>query len=168
MKASWEDLDLLRDPAASGVHQIEQRHLEALRALLNAHDLLHGLLAPRAGLDRVVVGHHTDGAAPDHADTGHDAISGRVRLLVAREQEVLLEIGAGIEQQLQSVADEQLAFLSKLVAILEVALFDARPLVAIALLAHAWTPPMLAATRAAARPLPPTITVRGETEQPRG
>src|SRR5207253_8493530 len=46
-----EDADLLGDPAARGVDQIEERDPEPGRSLLDADDLLHRLLAPGAGLD---------------------------------------------------------------------------------------------------------------------
>src|SRR5437899_12668744 len=78
---------------------------------LDAHDLLHGLLAPRAGLHRVVIGHDADGAAADSPDPRDDAVGRCVGLLGAREEPVLLELGAGVEEELQSVPDEELAFL---------------------------------------------------------
>src|SRR5439155_876961 len=78
--------------------------------LLDADDLEDGLLAPRAGLDRVVVGHDAHGLAADLADARHDAVGGRLRLLVAREEPILLELRAGIEQQLEAIAHEHLAF----------------------------------------------------------
>src|SRR5918996_79541 len=72
--ASRKDLDLLRDPAARGVDQIQHRGLQARRPFLDAHDLEDRLLAPRAGLHGVVVGHDADGAPADGPDAGHDAI----------------------------------------------------------------------------------------------
>ena len=56
----------------------------------------------------------------------------------AREEEVLLELAAGIQEQLQSVADEELAFGPELVTILGVALLDARAFLVVAIftLAH--------------------------------
>ena len=138
VEAAGEDLDLLGDPAAGGVHQVEHRHAQPRGLLLDAHDLQHGLLAPRAGLHRVVVGHDADGAAPHAADAGDDAVGRRVGLVRAREEEVLLELAARIEQQLQSVADEELAFGPELVTILGVALLDARAFLVVAIftLAH--------------------------------
>src|SRR5882762_2303124 len=109
MEAAGEDLDLLRDAAARRVHEVEQRHLEPLRALLDADDLGHGLLTPGAGLDRVVVGHDADGAATHPADAGHDAVRRRVGLLVAGEEEILLEPGSAVEEELEAIADEELA-----------------------------------------------------------
>ena len=132
-----EDLDLLRDAPAGGVHHIEEGHPEPGRLFLDAHDLLDRLLAPRAGLDRVVVGHDADGATADRADAGDDAVRGRIRLGGAGEQPVLLEIGAGIEEELEPVAHEELALRAELVAVPGVALLDPGALLAVALLARA-------------------------------
>ncbi len=137
VEATREDLDLLRDAPARRVHEVDHRHLQPLGALLDAHDLLDGLLAPRARLHGVVVGHHAHRAAADRAHPGDHAVGGGVRLLVAREEEILLELGAGIQEQLQAVADEELAFVLELLAVLDVALLDAGPFLPVALLAHA-------------------------------
>src|SRR3989442_1207095 len=53
------------------------------------------------------------------------------------EQPVLLEVAAGIEEELQPVTDEELALRAKLVAVLRVALLDPGALLAVALLARA-------------------------------
>jgi hypothetical protein len=124
--APREDLDLLRDAPARGVHHVDEGNLQALRALLDADDLLYRLLAPGSRLDGVVVGHHADGAAADRAHARHHAVGGRVRLLVAGEEEVLLELGAGVEQESEAVADEELPLFLQLVAVLEVTLLDGR------------------------------------------
>src|SRR4029453_783068 len=123
------------------------------RLFLDAHDLLDRLLAPRAGLDRVVVGHDADGTASDRADAGDNAVGGRVGLDIAGEQPVLLELGAGIEEELEPVAHEELALGPKLVAVAGVALLDPGAFLAVALLARAhrvvapipaWGPPITA------------------------
>src|SRR2546422_492294 len=137
VEASREDLDLLGDATARGVDEVEHRHPQPRGLLLDAHDLEHGLLAPRARLDRVVVGHDADGLAADLADAGDHAVGRRVGLLVAREEPVLLELAARIEQQLQPIAHEHLALGLELVAVLDVPLLDARPLGVIALFALA-------------------------------
>ena len=90
VEAAGKDLDLLGDAPAGGVHQVEHRHAQARGLFLDADDLEHGLLAPGAGLHRVVVGHDADGAAADGADAGHHAVGRRVVLLVAGEQPLLL------------------------------------------------------------------------------
>src|SRR5262249_55032380 len=138
VEAPGEDLDLLGDPAAGGVDQVEHRHAQPRGLLLDAHDLQHRLLAPRAGLDGVVVGHDADGAAAHAAHAGDDAIGRRVGLVGAREQPLLLQLGAGVQQELQSIPHEQLALGFQLVAVLGVALLDARAfgVVAIFTLAH--------------------------------
>src|SRR6266545_3104050 len=132
-----KDLDLLGDAPAGGVHHIKEGHAEPCGLLLNTHDLLDRLLAPRARLDRVVVRHDADRPAADPPAPGDPAIGGGVGLGRAGEQPVLLELGAGVEQELQSIADEELAFLAELVAILRVALLDPGSLPAVALLARA-------------------------------
>jgi hypothetical protein len=132
-----EDLDLLGDAPARRVHEVDQGHLQPLGALLDAHDLLDGLLAPGARLHRVVVGHDAHRAAADRSHPGDDAVGGGIHLLVAREEEVLLELGAGIQKKLQTVADEELAFVPELLAVLDVALLDAGAFLPVALLAHA-------------------------------
>ena len=62
------------------------------------------------------------GAAADRAHAGDDAVGGRVGLLAAREEQVLLELGAGIEEEPEAVADEELALRPELVAVLDVPL----------------------------------------------
>jgi hypothetical protein len=132
-----EDLDLLGDAPAGRVDHIEEGDPEPGRLFLDAHDLLDRLLAPRAGLDRVVVGHDADGTGPDRADAGDNAVGGRVGLDIASEQPVLLELGAGIEEELEPVAHEELALGPKLVAVAGVALLDPGAFLAVALLARA-------------------------------
>src|SRR3989441_10599080 len=127
---------LFRSPAR-GVDEVEHRDAQPRGLLLDADDLEHRLLAPRAGLDHVVVGHDADGLAADLADSGDDAVGRRVRFLVAREEPVLLELGARVEEQLETIADEHLAFGPELVAVLRVALLDAGALGVIALFALA-------------------------------
>src|SRR5262249_57674714 len=78
-----------------------------------------------------------DGLAANLADTGDHPVGGGVALLIAREQPVLLELGARIEQELEAVPHEHLAFGAQLVAILRVALLDARALGVITLFALA-------------------------------
>src|SRR5207249_6273196 len=128
VEAPGEDLDLLRDASTGGVDQVQERQAKARGPFLDAHDLLHGLLTPRAGLHRVVVGHDADGAAADSPDPRDDAVGRRVGLLGAREEPVLLEPGAGVEEERQSVPDDELAFLPQLLAVLRVALLDPGPL----------------------------------------
>src|SRR5215467_7085291 len=136
----WEDLDLLGDAPACRVDQVEERHLEALRALLDAHDLRHRLLAPGASLHRVVVGHDAHHAAAHPAHSSDHAVGGSVRLLAAREEEVLLELRSGVEEEAEAIADEELAFFLQLVAVLDVALLDASALSGVALLSHGGPP----------------------------
>ena len=107
-----EHVDLIGDARAGRVDQIEERHAEPARRLLDAHDLLDGARAPRAGLDRRVVGHDGDGAAVDLAEAGDDAVGGQVGRAVVGEQAVLDEVArVVVEEQAQALAREQLALL---------------------------------------------------------
>ena len=135
--AAGEDADLLGDAGARRVDEVDERDLEARRLLLDADDLLDRLLAPGAGLHREVVGHDADRPAQDRAHAGDDAVGGHLGLGGAGEEPVLLELGAGIEEEAEAVADEELALRPELVAVLDVPLPDARDLVAEAPLAHA-------------------------------
>src|SRR5204862_4749741 len=90
-----------------------------------------------AGRARVVAGHRALRAGAGPADPRHDRVRRRVPLLRAREEPVPLDVGAGVEEELQAVADEELAFLAKLLAVLRVALLDPGPLLEVSLLACA-------------------------------
>ena len=137
VESPGKDLDLLGNAPAGRVHHIKEGQPQPRGLLLDADDLLDGLLAPRAGLDRVVVGHDAHGTPADHADAGDHAVGRRVGLVGAREEPVLLELGARIEKELQPVADEELAFLAELVAVLRVTLLDPRALLEVAIFARA-------------------------------
>ena len=80
---------------------------------------------------------HAHGPAPHGSHAGHDAVGRGVSLLVTREEEVFLERRAGIEEELQPIADEELAFFLELLPILDVSLLDAGTLLEVSLLAHA-------------------------------
>ena len=54
----------------------------------------------------------------------------------------------GIEEELEAIADEELAFVLQLVAVLDVALLDAGALAEVALLSHGGPPPLLTSPRA--------------------
>ena len=135
--AAGEDADLLGDPGARRVHEVDQRDLQARRLLLDADDLLDRLLAPGAGLHREVVGHHADRPAQHRAHARDHAVGGRVGLGGAGEEPVLLELGAGVEEEAEAVADEELALRPELVAVPDVPLPDARDPSRQAPLAHA-------------------------------
>src|SRR4029077_3030531 len=130
-------LDLFGDASAGSVHQIDEGYPQPRGLLLDSNDLLDGLFAPRASLDRVVVGHDAYGTPADHADTGDDAVGRCIGLVGAREEPVFLELGARIEQELESIADEELSFLAELVAVLRVTLLDPRALLEVAFFARA-------------------------------
>ena len=135
--AAGKDADLLGDAGARGVDEIEERDLEARRLLLDADDLLDGLLAPRAGLHREVVGHHADRPAEHRADARDHAVGGRSGSAERARSQSSWNCGAGVEEEAEAVADEELAFRPELVAVPDVPLPDARDLVPEAPLAHA-------------------------------
>src|SRR3990170_7301644 len=85
----------------------------------------------------VRAGRDADPAAADLPDAGDDPVGGRVGLLAPGEQPILLELAAGVEEELETVADEELALLLELVAILDVALLDPGPLLEVPLFACA-------------------------------
>ncbi len=70
-------------------------------------DLLDGSRPPRACFHGRVVRHDADGATVNSAPTGDDAVGGQVAREGVRQQPVLYE-RAGVEQQSQAVADEEL------------------------------------------------------------
>src|SRR5436309_1323752 len=80
-------------------------------------------------------------APPSRAAAGGSAVGGRVGLLVSGEEEVLLELGGRVEEELETIADEELALVLQLVAVLDVALLDAGALAKVALLTHGRPPP---------------------------
>ena len=114
--AAGEHLDLLGDPRAGRVDEVDHRHAVGERGLLDAEDLLDGLRAPRAGLDGRVVRHQRDGAAADRAHPGDDAVGAEPLGLPVGEQRVLAE-RAGVEQQRDALAHRQLALLGGLLLV---------------------------------------------------
>src|SRR2546428_562588 len=77
----------------------------------------------------------TDRPPVHHPDAGDPAVGGSVGLGRAREQPVLLERGARVEEELEAVTDEQLALFTELVAVLRVALLDPSAFLEVAVLA---------------------------------
>ena len=138
-----EHLDLVGDPRARGVDEIDERHAAALRALLDAQDLLDRALAPRARLHGRVVRHHAHGPAVDPAGARHHAVRGQVAREAVRERGVLHE-RARVEQQREPLAAEQLALAARLLVIFRVAAAaDLRePLERVLLPLHLITPPL--------------------------
>ena len=120
--AAGEHLHLVGDAGAGGVDEVDHRHAVGERGLLDAQDLLDRLGAPRAGLDRRVVGHQRDGAAADRPEAGDDAVGAEALGLPVGEQRVLGE-RALVEQPRDALAHGQLALLGGL---LPVALGPAR------------------------------------------
>ena len=114
--AAREHLDLLVDPGAGGVDQVDERHAQRQRALLDPQDLLDRLRPPRPGLDGRVVGHHRDRAPADRPDPGDDALGAEAVLLPAGEQPLLGE-RARVEQPLDPLAHRELALLGGLLAV---------------------------------------------------
>ncbi len=84
--AAGEHLHLVGDPRPGRVDQVDHRHLQAQRPLLDAEDLLDRLRAPGAGLDGRVVGHQGDAAAVDRGQAGDDAVGAEPLLVPVGQQ----------------------------------------------------------------------------------
>ena len=63
--AAGEQVDLVGDPGAGRVHQVDHRNTGGVGPLDDPDDLLDGPGAPGAGLDGGVVGHQADPPAVD-------------------------------------------------------------------------------------------------------
>ena len=111
--AAGEHLDLLGDPRARRVDEVDHRHAVRERGLLDAEDLLDRLRPPGAGLDRRVVGHQRDRAPADRPHAGDDAVGAEPLGLPVGQQRVLGE-RAGVEQPRDPLAHGQLALLGRL------------------------------------------------------
>ena len=111
-----EHLDLLGDPRAGRVDQVDHRDLKGERALLDAQDLLDRLRPPRAGLDRRVVGHQRHRPAVDRPHAGHHPVCAEPVLLPVRQQRLLGE-AAVVEQQGEALPHRQLALLERLLTV---------------------------------------------------
>ena len=110
-----EQLHLVGDAGAGRVDQPEDGHLVLEGVLGEPHDLLDGAGPPRPRLHGGVVGHHAHRAAVDGAHAGDHAVGGQVGSGGVGQQGVLHE-RPGVQQQVQPVADEELALLGQLVA----------------------------------------------------
>jgi catechol 2,3-dioxygenase-like lactoylglutathione lyase family enzyme len=95
---------------AGAVAQMDDRQAIFDRDIQRAHDFFNRQRIPGASLDARVVGMKDDFAAADHANTadlastGHFAVVGLIR----RERRQLQKRSAGVEQQLNAIADEHL------------------------------------------------------------
>ena len=78
--AAREHLHLVGDPRAGRVDQVDHRHLELQRPLLDPEDLLDRLRPPRARLHGRVVGHQRDLAAADQRQAGDHAVGAQALL----------------------------------------------------------------------------------------
>src|SRR6266849_3629212 len=113
MPPAREHVDLVGDPRPGRVDEVEERHADAGRSLLDADDLLHGAGAPAAGLHGGVVRHHGHLAAVDGAEPGDDAVRGQLLRENVGEQAVLDE-GVLVEQNVKAGASAQLVLLAQL------------------------------------------------------
>ena len=111
--AAREHIDLVGDPGAGAVHQVEERDLEPGRRLLDPDDLLNRARAPGARLDGRVVRHHRDRPALDGAQSGDHAVG---RQLVGEDvgEESILDEGAGVEEEVEPLANGELVLLAQL------------------------------------------------------
>ena len=69
-----EHLDLVGDPRAGRVDQVDHRQAGRVGLLDDPDDLLDGPSAPGSRLDRGVVGHQRDRASADRSRAGDDAV----------------------------------------------------------------------------------------------
>ena len=108
-----EHVDLVSDPRAGGVDEVEEGHADAGGGFLDAHDLFHGAGAPAAGLDRGVVGHDGDLPAFDRAQPGDHSVR---RQFFGQHvgEEPIFDEGALVQQQVEALARRELVLLTKL------------------------------------------------------
>ena len=106
-----EDLVLQRQERAAGIDQIDAGQMVLARDLLGAQMLLHRHRVVGAALDGGVVGDHHAFAAADAADAGDQARGRNVAAVhaVGGERRQLEKRAAGIEQQIDPLAGEQLS-----------------------------------------------------------
>ncbi|GBD46366.1 hypothetical protein HRbin41_01192 [bacterium HR41] len=105
--AAGEHLHLVGDARSRGVDEVDDRHLEPQRSLLDAHDLLDRTGPPRARLDGRIVGHQADRSTVDGRCAGDDAVGPEPFFLGVREQAVLAE-AAGIDESCDPLAHREL------------------------------------------------------------
>ena len=103
-----EEVELLVEPRARGVDEVDDGAARALRLLLLAVDLADGLASPGARLHGEVVGDDTHRPPADRAHAADHAVGGEALVHRPGEQPVLDE-GAGVEQRGDAVAGEALA-----------------------------------------------------------
>ena len=102
-----EQLDLVGDAGTGRVDQPEDGKVVSEGVLAGAHHLLHRAGPPGPGLHGRVVGDYHDRTPLDGADAGDDAVGREVARRRVGEQRVLDE-GAGVEEEVEPVAHEQL------------------------------------------------------------
>ncbi len=124
--AVGEEIGLQRQEAARAVAEVHDRQPVLDRDVERAHDLLDRQRVPRAALHRSVVGLNDHFAPADDADAGHLPGARHLAVVghVGGERRELEERRAGIEQQREPVADEELSLARET---LEVALRAAGP-----------------------------------------
>ncbi len=85
-------VELLVDPGAGGVDEVDERGADLVGELLHPGDLLERASSPRAGLDGVVVGDDARRAPVDLADDRHDGVAGEA--VVGPGEQPVLEVRA--------------------------------------------------------------------------
>jgi hypothetical protein len=106
-----EDLVLLGQEGATGIHQVDARQAVFLGDLLGAQVLLHRHRVVGAALHGGIVGHDHALGAIDPADAGDHAGRGRIVVVhpVGGQLAEFEKAGAGIKQMIDPVAGQQLA-----------------------------------------------------------
>ncbi len=106
--ATGEQVDLVGDPGAGRVHQVDHRDSGGVGPLDDPDDLLDGPGSPRAGLDRRVVGHQADPPSVDGRGPGDDAVRGQTHGERIGELAVLDERSV-VDESAHPLPGEQLA-----------------------------------------------------------
>ena len=123
---SREQVDLVGDAGAGGVHEVDHRDLGPEGRLDDPDDLLDGSRAPGTRFDRRVVGHEAHGAPVHRRRAGDDAVGGQVAGDDVGEQAVLDERPL-VDEQPHPLAREELAPRGvRLVVFSRTALLDGR------------------------------------------
>ena len=106
-----EDLVLKRQEGSARVDQVDAGEMIGQRHLLGPHVLPHGQRQVGAALDRGVVGHDQALHPLHHPDAGDHARRGGVVVVQApgRQRREFEEGGAGVDQPVDAVADEEFA-----------------------------------------------------------
>jgi hypothetical protein len=105
--ATRKQIDLIRDPCASGIDEPKDRQLVAQRDLSHPNDLLYSPSPPGASLDAGVIGHDKGRPPLNQTASGDNPVS---RQIVGHRISKLavFDEGAVVEQQVDPITDVEL------------------------------------------------------------